>query len=329
MQKYMFFSEKPSQSIFLIHILVDLVAFIQKIMYFCSRKNAKLRVLDKVTNRIGNWWRQLDERQRQSTRHTVLTDEQHTCANCGTAFVGRFCPQCGLQANRHRMTAKNVAQGFLDIWGMGSQPMLRSIKELFWRPGYMMRDYLNGHQPLYFPPFKMLVIITLFFALVCSLRGIEPNADDAFVYGDVFQRYGDTPWVISLFAKIDQILIWLHTHPAYQAIVAGIFYILASWMVFLRRMLFFEVFFSQLYISCQMQIVGAAWVLLTGSEAYYNLPPFAVPLLIGVPLLCYDYAQLYGLRLWPALWRTVLTFVLTILLMILLGTAPIILVKLL
>jgi hypothetical protein len=175
----------------------------------------------------------------------------------------------------------------------------------------------------------MLVLITLFFALVCSLRGIEPNADDAFVYGDVFQRYGDTSWVISLFAKIDQILIWLHTHPAYQAIVAGIFYILASWMVFLRRMLFFEVFFSQLYISCQMQIVGAAWVLLTGSEAYYNLPPFAVPLLIGVPLLCYDYAQLYGLRLWPALWRTVLTFVLTILLMILLGTAPIILVKLL
>ena len=281
-----------------------------------------------LTHRIIAWWRRLDERQQRPTMHTVLTDEQHTCANCGTAFVGRFCPQCGLRGNRDRMTAKNVLSGFLDIWGMGSQPMLRSIQELFWRPGYMMRDYLNGHQPLYFPPFKMLVIITLFFALVCSVRGVEPSAEDAFVYGDVFERYGDTPWIINLFAQIDRVLVWLYTHPAYLTIVAGIFYILASWIVFLRRMTLFEVFFSQLYISCQMQIVGAAWVLLTGSEAYYNLPPFAVPLLIGVPLLCYDYAQLYGLRLWASLWRTALIFVLTLLLMLLLGTLPIFLVKL-
>lgn len=278
-------------------------------------------------DKINNWWRRLDERQQQPTMHTVITDEQHTCANCGTAYTGRFCPQCGLQGNRQRMTAKNVLSGFLDIWGFGSQPMLRSIHELFWRPGYMMRDYLNGHQPLYFPPFKMLVIMTLFFALVCSLRGIEPNADDAFIYGDVFQRYGDTPWVISLFARVDKVLLWLNTHPAYSAITSGIFYIIASWIVFSRRMSFFEVFFSQLYISCQMQIVGTLWVLVTGSEAYYNVPPFAVPIIIGLPLLCLDYAQLYSLRLWPALWRTVLTFLLTLLLMLVVGSLPIILVK--
>ena len=282
----------------------------------------------KVLNRIDEWWQQLDKRQQQPTMHTVITDEQHTCANCGTSFVGRFCPQCGLLANRHRMTGKNVAQGFLDIWGMGSRPMLRSIHELFWRPGYMIRDYLNGHQPLYFPPFKMLIIITLFFAFICSLRGVEPSAEDAFVYGDVFIRHGNTPWVVSLFARIDKVLIWLHTHPAYSAITAGIFYIVASWIVFLRQMSFIEVFFSQIYISSQMQIVGSLWVLITGSEAYYNLPPFAVPMFIGVALLCYDYAQLYNLRFWPALWRTVLTFALTLLLMLAVGALPILLVKL-
>ena len=109
--------------------------------------------------------------------------------------------------------------------------------------------------------------------------------------------------------------------------MADIFYIVASWVVFLKRMTFFEVFFSQLYISCQMQMVGALWVLVTGSEAYYNVPPFAVPILIGVPLLCCDYAQLYRLHLWPALWRTVLTFVLTLLLMLTVGALPILLVK--
>lgn len=281
----------------------------------------------KGLNTIREWWRKLDERQQKPTMHTVITDEQHTCANCGTAFVGRFCPQCGLRINRYRITAENLAEGLLDMLGMGSRPMLQSAYELFWRPGYMIRDYMNGHKPIYFPPFKMLIFTTLLFAIVCSLRGIETSADDAFVYGDVFHRYGETPWLIVLFENIDKLLIWLHAHPAYSVIAMGIFYIVASWIVFQRQMSFFEVFLSQLYISSQMQIVGTLWVLITGSEAYYNLPPFAVPILIGVPLLCYDYDQLYGLRLWSTFWRTVLTFVLTLLLMLAVGALPILFVK--
>lgn len=283
--------------------------------------------MSSFTHKIVQWLEKLDKRQRKPTMQTVKTDEQHTCANCETTFVGHFCPQCGLRADNRSVTFKTIVQGFLDIWGFGSRPMLRTIHELFWRPGYMIRDYLHGHQPLYFPPFKMLIIMTLIFALVASLRGVEPSAKDVFIYGDVFKRYGAQAWVIGLFAKIDTVLIWLHNNLAYTAISAGIFYIIASWIVFLRRMSFTKVFVSQLYISSQMQIVGALWVLMTGSEAYYNMPPFAVPIVIGLPLLCYDYSQLYELRLWPTVWRTVLTFVLMLLMMLLVGGLPILMVK--
>lgn len=280
-------------------------------------------IITKLSQRL----RRLDERQRKPTMHTVITDEQHTCVNCGTTFVGRFCPQCGLPVNRQNVSSKNVLLGFLDIWGFGSRSMLRSIHELFWRPGYMIRDYLNGHQPLYFPPFKMLIIMTLIFALVASLRGGEPEEEAMFIYGDVFLNYGAPQGVVHFFARVDSVLVWLHGHAAYQAILAGVFYIVSSWLVFRRRMSFFEVFFSQLYISCQMQLVGTLWMLIVGREPYYNLTPFAVPLLIGLPLLCYDYHQLYGLRLWASLWRTLLTFVLTLLLMLTLGALPILIVK--
>ena len=273
------------------------------------------------------WLTKLDKRQRKSTMQTVKTDEQHVCANCEMAFVGRFCPQCGLSADNQKATFKTVVRGFLDVWGFGSRPMLRTIHELFWRPGYMIRDYLHGHRPLYFPPFKMLIIMTLIFAIVASIRGVDMSPEDAFIYGDFFQRYGAAPWVISLFGKIDAVLIWLSRNPAYSAISAGIFYIIASWLVFRRRMSFVEVFISQLYISSQMQIVGAIWVLITGSVAYYNMPPFAVPSVIGIPLLCYDYLQLYDLRLWPTIWRTVLTFALMLVMMYLVGGLPMLIVK--
>ena len=39
------------------------------------------------------------------------------------------------------------------------------------------------------------------------------------------------------------------------------------------------------------------------------------------------YSQLYDLRLWPTIWRTVLTFVLMLLMMILVGGLPILMVK--
>lgn len=276
---------------------------------------------------IKQWLHRIDLRQQQPTTRTELTDEQHVCLNCGTAFVGRFCPQCGMLAVYERMTSKNVLLGFLNIWGMGSQSMLRSIYELFWRPGYMIRDYLNGHQPLYFPPFEMLIYMTLFFALVAFIRGGDIETEAIFLYGDVFEQYGAAPWVVSLFAHIDKILLWLYENTAFQVIAADIFYIVASWLVFLRRMTFVEVCFSQVYISCQMQIVGAAWMLITGDEPYYNLPPFAVPMLIGIPLLCLDYAQLYRFNLWASLWRTILTFIFTLILMLLVGGLPIILVK--
>ena len=173
----------------------------------------------------------------------------------------------------------------------------------------------------------MLIIMTLIFALVSSIRGVVPSSEVAFIYGDIFQRYEAPEWVISLFGKVDDVLLWLHHNPAYSAISAGIFYIIASWLVFLRRMSFIEVFISQLYISSQMQIVGILWVLIMGSEAKFNMPPFAVPLALGIPLLCYDYSQLYNLRLWPTIWRTVITFVLMLLLMLLVGGLPILLVK--
>ena len=51
---------------------------------------------------------------------------------------------------------------FLDIWGLGNRPMFRTLRELFWRPGYMVRDYLNGHRQFYFPPFKLLAVVIVF-----------------------------------------------------------------------------------------------------------------------------------------------------------------------
>ena len=58
---------------------------------------------------------------------------------------------------------------FLDILGLGNRPMFQTIRELFVRPGYMVRDYLNGQRQRYFPPFKMLAVMALLLVFVTWL----------------------------------------------------------------------------------------------------------------------------------------------------------------
>lgn len=62
---------------------------------------------------------------------------------------------------------------FLDVWGLGNRGMFRTIRDLSLRPGYMIRDYLQGMQMAYFPPFKMFFLLITLALLVQSGMNIK------------------------------------------------------------------------------------------------------------------------------------------------------------
>ena len=97
-----------------------------------------------------------------------LSAEKHVCATCHTEFHGNFCPRCGQKAVIGRYSFKTAFLLFLDVWGLGNRGMFRTIRDLLLRPGYMIRDYLNGMQMAYFPPFKMFFLLIAFLVLVNS-----------------------------------------------------------------------------------------------------------------------------------------------------------------
>lgn len=95
-----------------------------------------------------------------------LSNEQHTCSTCGTQFTGNYCPRCGQSSIVGRFSFKKATLLFLDVWGLGNRGMFRSIRDLLFRPGYMIRDYLSGMQSAYFPPFKMFFLLAAFSLVV-------------------------------------------------------------------------------------------------------------------------------------------------------------------
>ena len=121
-------------------------------------------------------YRRFKEWQHQPHQVAPLSEEEHECATCGTRFEGNYCPRCGQSARIGRYSFKKAFLLFLDVWGVGNRGMFRSIRDLLFRPGYMIRDYLRGMQMAYFPPFKMFFLLFTLSILVetgLNIKGIN------------------------------------------------------------------------------------------------------------------------------------------------------------
>lgn len=94
------------------------------------------------------------------------SDEPHVCLNCGKEYQGNFCPRCGQSGKTERFTMKSVFTNTLEVWGFGNRGFVRNLIELLYRPGYMIRDYLQCRRQAYFQPVKMLFILCVLYALV-------------------------------------------------------------------------------------------------------------------------------------------------------------------
>lgn len=145
---------------------------------------------------MSNWkekYRQFREWQERPYEVQPMSQEEHDCATCSTHYTGNYCPRCGQSASIGRYSFKNAILLFLNVWGLGNRGMFRTLRDLIFRPGYMIRDYLSGMQMAYFPPFKMLFLLTALSVIVAhgvNLRGrtVDDQRQDAI---DIVAQSGD------------------------------------------------------------------------------------------------------------------------------------------
>lgn len=97
---------------------------------------------------------------------TPLSNTPCKCACCGTEYVGNFCPRCGQSASVKHFSLKQAIDLFLDVWDVNNRSVFRTMRDMLLRPGYMIRDYLNGMQAGYFSPFKMFFLLATLSLLV-------------------------------------------------------------------------------------------------------------------------------------------------------------------
>lgn len=121
-------------------------------------------------------WKAFCEWQQRPSRVPQMVEQHHRCCTCGQEYEGNYCPCCGQSARIGRYSFKNALLLFLDVWGMGNRGMFRTLRDLILRPGYLIRDYISGMQTAYFPPFKLLFLLTALLLVVDS--GVNLKGDN-------------------------------------------------------------------------------------------------------------------------------------------------------
>lgn len=157
---------------------VFLWSFILVLWYILTKR----RILpDRVLDLISPWWtpckkylRALHIKMVRGKDIPPISEESNICLNCDTVYTGSYCNRCGQSRNtpRYRFSNafRNILGGFTNIDnGFG-----RTLLDLLYRPGYMIRDFIAGKRILYFRPFQTLFVLAALYIMTVQL--VDPEA---------------------------------------------------------------------------------------------------------------------------------------------------------
>ena len=261
--------------------------------------------------------------QRKGVEAPALSAEPHVCLNCRESYVGNFCPRCGQSATVARFTLRHALSKTLEVWGLGNRSLPRTLWHLIYRPGYMIGDYLDGRQAPFFPPVKMLFLVTA--AFVVTQHVVAPGAMDEF-YADATARLtehkADIPdgegayqakryvleGIDNFTDTFYNVTDFFRQNQAIELILSHCLFALITMRVFRRsplrpKMNLTECFFAQILIASQLMMVSMVCLVATqGSMWLDNM--YCMPTWLLMLVLLYDYKQLYGFGLLRTAWYT-------------------------
>ena len=110
-----------------------------------------------------------------------FTDQGRLCANCGTPLEGWWCHACGQNADTHHRSILHLTweaiEGMFHLDGRLAQ----TLPLLFFRPGVLAKDLMEGRIVRHAPPFRtFLVALLLFiFAAEHAIHKVQHNLEHA------------------------------------------------------------------------------------------------------------------------------------------------------
>lgn len=102
-------------------------------------------------------------------KRIVAPHGEQRCLNCGATYHGAYCPHCGQSHDVKRISIGRMVSSFAtNIIGLQAN-LPRTLIDLFYRPGYLVCDYLAGKRQVYSNPWSTLLLLATIYILMDQL----------------------------------------------------------------------------------------------------------------------------------------------------------------
>lgn len=147
------------------------------------------------------------------------------CKNCNHHFKGNYCNQCGQAAATHEMNLHfiwhDVQHGLLHM----DKGILFTIKEMFTRPGYAIKDFITGKRIRHFRPISFVLVL----AGIC---GFLYHYFHINILADKVQFDGQGAEVEALRLSLTQANEWMTSHYALVALLLVPIFSIGTYIAF-------------------------------------------------------------------------------------------------
>ncbi len=115
------------------------------------------------------------------------------CGNCGAELLGPHCFRCGQPTQGLVRHFGSIMGDFVDsVFNLDSRT-LQTLGPLFFKPGFLTREYFAGRRVRYVTPVRMFVFLTLIAFFVSNLSLDIDAGSDAAGSGDIVVFDRDEP----------------------------------------------------------------------------------------------------------------------------------------
>ncbi|MCB0395731.1 MAG: DUF3667 domain-containing protein [Flavobacteriales bacterium] len=92
------------------------------------------------------------------------------CLNCDAALQSdwEFCPACGQENHSVKVPLRTIIKDFLGDYFTFDSKLFRSLRPLFFKPGFLTIAYNSGKRVRYIPPLRMYILISVVFFFVIN-----------------------------------------------------------------------------------------------------------------------------------------------------------------
>jgi hypothetical protein len=110
---------------------------------------------------------------RKSDAKVILPDnplhELPECKNCGTPVEVLYCSNCGQSIQEFRVSVHKLIMDFLGDYFTFDSKLIRSLRPLFFEPGFLTNAFMEGKRVPYIPPLRMYIFCSVIFFLTLTL----------------------------------------------------------------------------------------------------------------------------------------------------------------